>query len=626
MRPAWFLSLAALGVACTPQPKTSTAPEHTPTVAPALAAPVVAPLAIGDVVPDLTALRQGPSSELREVVERYADDHRVLRRRYDVQGSPDRTARLRAFYDEWDRAVDGIPFEDLGLEGRVDWILLHYELRARRSKLEREAKRHADASALLPGIDAVLTLMDLRRRRIRAEPQEAAQVLDQFGRGLEEVRKALKRGQAKSAPQDPKPGDVEGKPTADDGPRLQPSLALAYRATKIAERLRRDLEGWNRYYSGYDPTFAWWTQHPYEALDASLQAHIKTLREDILGEKEGKDPPVVGDPVGKDALEEQLRDSMVAYSPGALIKLAEKELAWCEEQIRLAAAAMGHGDDWRAALEEVKQMHVGPGEQPEVVRALAEEATQFVESRDLLTVPELAKEVWRVRMMTPERQKVTPFFTGGEVVSVSFPTDTMSHEEKRMSMRGNNIPFSRATVHHELIPGHHLQLFMIERHQPQRRAFRTPFWIEGWALYWEMRLWDLGFPRTPQERVGMLFWRMHRCARVIFSLRFHLGEMTAPEAIEFLVTRIGHEPENAEGEVRRSFAGDYPPLYQLAYLTGGLQIRALHQEMVVKGNMQEKAFHDAILRGGPIPIELVRARLRAEAPPRDFEPSWRFGG
>ena len=93
---------------------------------------------------------------------------------------------------------------------------------------------------------------------------------------------------------------------------------------------------------------------------------------------------------------------------------------------------------------------------------------------------------------------------------MSYPTDTMDHDDKLMSMRGNNIHFSRSTVFHELIPGHHLQQFMTARYNPHRRAFGTPFWTEGWALYWEMLLWDDGFPKTPENRVGMLFWRMHR--------------------------------------------------------------------------------------------------------------------
>jgi uncharacterized protein (DUF885 family) len=139
-----------------------------------------------------------------------------------------------------------------------------------------------------------------------------------------------------------------------------------------------------------------------------------------------------------------------------------------------------------------------------------------------------------------------------------------------------------------------------------------------------MRLWDLGFARGPEDRIGMLFWRKHRCARIQFSLGFHLGTMTAPQAVEFLVERVGHERSAAEAEVRRSVAGNYGPLYQAAYLLGGLQIRALQRELVGGGRLSERAFHDGVLQQNSIPIEMVRAALRGESLPPDHVPSWRF--
>jgi hypothetical protein len=273
----------------------------------------------------------------------------------------------------------------------------------------------------------------------------------------------------------------------------------------------------------------------------------------------------------------------------------------------------------------VKTLHVEPGKQPALILALAREAEAYLEEHGLITVPPLAREVWRMQMMTPERQKVNPFFTGGEVISVSFPTDTMDHADKLMSLRGNNEHFARATVFHELIPGHHLQSFMTARYNSHRRVFQTPFWTEGWALYWEMLLWDRGFQKSAENRVGMLFWRMHRAARIIFSLRFHLGTMSPQECIDFLVDRVGHERANATAEVRRSF-NTAPPLYQLAYMTGGLQFRALRRELVESGRMTDRQFHDAVITGGPMPVEMVRARLLKLAPARDHKPSWRFAG
>ncbi len=95
-----------------------------------------------------------------------------------------------------------------------------------------------------------------------------------------------------------------------------------------------------------------------------------------------------------------------------------------------------------------------------------------MDRNQLVTIPQLCRDAWRMDMMTPERQLVNPFFTGGEVISVSFPTNTMPHESKLMSLRGNNIHFSRATVFHEVIPGHHLQGYMTSRYKTYRRALR----------------------------------------------------------------------------------------------------------------------------------------------------------
>jgi uncharacterized protein (DUF885 family) len=167
-------------------------------------------------------------------------------------------------------------------------------------------------------------------------------------------------------------------------------------------------------------------------------------------------------------------------------------------------------------------------------------------------------------------------------------------------------------------------MYMAERHHPYRKLFRTPFLVEGWALYWEMLLWDLGFARTPEEKVGMLFWRVHRSARIIVSLGFHLGTMKPAEMVDFLVKRVGHEPDGATAEVRRYIGDDYGPLYQAAYMLGGLQIRALYKERVASGAMTPRAFHDAVLRENAIPIEMIRASLAQQELKRDFSSQWRF--
>jgi uncharacterized protein (DUF885 family) len=332
----------------------------------------------------------------------------------------------------------------------------------------------------------------------------------------------------------------------------------------------------------------------------------------------------VGAPIGREALLAELEHAWIPYTPEELVAIADREMAWARARMLEASRELGHGDDWRAALEHVKGLYVPPGEQTALVERLAREAEDYLIANDLVTVPELARRTWRMEMMSPERQRVNPFFLGGDTVIVSYPTDAMSHADKLMSLRANNEHFSRAVVHHELIPGHRLQHYMQERHNTHRRPFATPFWGEGWALYWELLLWDRGFARGPEDRVGMLFWRMHRCARIRFSLAFHLGDMTPEQCVDLLVDEVGHERASAEGEVRRSFEGGYGPLYQCAYMLGGMQIRALSRELVDSGRMGLREFHDAVLQQGSIPIELVRAALSDETLARTTAPSWRF--
>lgn len=543
---------------------------------------------------------------MRGIVERFTTDREALERYYNIRWSDARRERLGQFLDERSRTLDAVNFAALDQESRIDHLLLQNEIRFQRQELDRQKNQQQEVAGMLPFAQGIVSLEEARRRMEPLDSAKAARTVTDLRGQIADAQRKLEE-----TLKDAKSTNATGK-------------VLGNRAARMIDELRRSLRTWNTFYSGYDPEFSWWMKKPFEDADKALNDYAGVIRKKVVGAVDGEDDPVVGDPIGREALLAALQHEMIPYTPEELIKIAEKEFEWCEKEYKRAARDMGLGDDWRKALEKTTQNYMKPGEQPKLIRQLADEAVTFLEERNLVTIPTLAKQLWRMEMMTPERQKVNPYFTGGEVISVSFPTDGMGHEEKLMSLRGNSIHLCRATVHHELIPGHHLQLFMAARFRTHRAEFRTPFLVEGWALYWEMLLWDLGFPKTPEDRVGMLFWRSHRCARIIFSLKFHLGQMTAPQAIDFLVERVGHERRNATGEVRRSVAGDYGPLYQAAYMLGGLQIRGLRKELVETGKMTDRDFHDAILRENAIPIEFIRASLGGQTLTKDFASQWRF--
>ncbi len=577
-------------------------------------------------VPAQNGARNKPEkiSEMRAAIERYTVDRGSLMRSFPVVMSPNRRARLKKFYEENLNSLKSLDFDSMSQDGKIDYVLFknHLEYELRQSDIQE--KQLAEIQPLIPFAVTIIELEEARRRMEPINSAKLAATLTALRKQVDEQRRAVEKG-------------------------FQGKKSVANRAVLAMNALRTNLRNWYTFYNGYDPMFTWWNEDPYKSLDQALTAYTTSITEKVLGirvenrpaqnvptqgqgfqrqgsgvARAGDSSDIVGDPIGREALIIELRSEMIPYTPEEIIAIGEKEMAWCENEMKKASRALGYGDDWHKALEHVKNLYVEPGKQPEMIRELALEAIKFVEDNNLVTVPELARESWRMEMMTPERQLVSPFFLGGEVIQVSFPTNTMAHEQKMMSRRGNNIHFSRATVHHELIPGHHLQGFMSARHKPYRAVFGTPFWSEGNALYWELLLWDLNFAKTPENRIGMLFWRMHRCARIIFSLSFHLEKMTPQECIDLLVNKVGHERDNATAEVRRSFDGSYGPLYQIAYLIGGLQQYAMHKELVKSGKMTNREYNDALLKEGRIPIEMLRAAITNQKLTRDFVTNWRF--
>ena len=540
---------------------------------------------------------------MRDLIETFQADRASLRRKYDSPMSTPASQRMESFYQQQLKTLALVDFDQLNHGGQVDYVLFRNLISHELRKLELEKQNDERVIPLLPFANQIVQLLDAKSKMQSLDAKLIAAKFDELAKRVEDLTDGLE------------PSEKEGDSS---------SQAVAVRATRRLGELRSRLVKTHEFRKGYDPLYTWWNKKPFERLDNALKAYANAIRRELVGVREDDKHPIVGEPIGREALLSELQFEMIPYEPDELIDIANVQFAWCDKEMEKASQDLGFGKDWRKTQQFVKDKHVDPGEQPKLIRELALEAERFLAERDLITVPPLCSEVWRMNMMSPERQRFSPYFLGGHTIIVSYPTDGMTHQEKMMSMRGNNIHFARATVHHELIPGHHLQQFMTKRHRPYRQVFSTPFWIEGWALYWEMLLWDLDFARSAEDRVGMLFWRKHRCARIIFSLSYHLGKMNAEQAIDFLVERVGHERKNATAEVRRSISGGYGPLYQAAYMLGGLQIRALHEELVQSGKMTDREFHDAILRENSIPIEMVRAALiRQPLEPR-FQSRWRF--
>lgn len=544
-------------------------------------------------------------SELAPVVRATAADEASVRTYYDLRWSSARLDAIDSLAEQRLSELSHLTWKMLDSASKCDLTMLRYHLQDLRNQVATDRLRLEEMRPLLPYLDLVEDFERDRSDMADLDMPALAGAISAIPEQIRQVREKIVR-----------PGDQAGDGT------IVVSATLALRTAAAGEDLLGKLSRWNEHYRDYVPDFSWWIDAPMNKAQQAMREYHEFLRRELAGQKGEADDPLVGDPVGRERLLQELRREMIAYSPEELIATGQRELAWCQDEMRKCAREMGLGDDVAAAIEKVKQAHVAPGEQAGYITQQADEAIAFV--NDLVTVPDLCAQLWRTQMIPTHDQRYWPFAAYGDaVVMVSYATDEMDTADKMMSMRGNNRHFTRIVVPHELIPGHHLQRFVHDRVQTHRQLFATPFFVEGWALYWEFDLWDRGYAKSPEDRIGMLFWRSHRAARIIVSLKYHLGEMTPEQMVEFLVAEVGHERANATSEVRRYVSEMYSPLYQVAYMIGGIQLRALRDEAQARG-WQLREFNDAILRRGPIPVEMVRAELLELEPGADFEPAWRF--
>ncbi|KAK5626567.1 hypothetical protein RRF57_002282 [Xylaria bambusicola] len=542
------------------------------------------------------------SESTQDRIVRISEDLHEITKFYNIEGSPTRYAKLSEFFESELAALSEAPFTPYSQDEKVDYILLKNFLYRSQRNLKLDREREAEFAPFVePFAEPIREWCEIRQRQLIEEVFEPQMLANSLSKATDAVSGSITHLQEHSK---------------------EYSQATGSRAARRILELRKHIGETCDFYSGYHPSFDYWVASPRTALDTALKKLEKQVRDVLIGSDSGEDT-IVGEPIGRDGLLVELEAEMIQE----LLRIAEREYAWCEKEMKAATSQLGYAN-WRDGLEYVKHLYEPPATHTTFVRGLVAEGATYVKKHDLVTVPRLAEETITITRISPARQRVSPFFLGGHRLQIAYPRADMAHDDKLMTLRGNNRHFSRATAFHEMIPGHRLQIYVGDRSRPYRtKLFSTPFFVEGWALYWEMVVWDRGdFFASPEDKIGTLFWRMHRCIRIIFSLGFHLGRFSAEECVELLVQRVGHERSTAEGEVRRSLNGSYPPLYQAGYMLGALQLIQLRREALGGGRFAEKEFHDRVLKANVMPIEMLRALLLEKELHEDFKATWRFYG
>jgi len=300
----------------------------------------------------------------------------------------------------------------------------------------------------------------------------------------------------------------------------------------------------------------------------------------------------------------------------AILEIGQDQLHANLEARRAAARELDPEADLPSVLERLKADHPATFEEAlEGYRDAMRRARAHLLAHDLVTIPE--DETIEV-LATPEYlRSVMPFAAyfaparfDADQRGIYIVTPAVDNDPNAM-LEHYRASISNTSVH-EAYPGHHLQLAVASKHPSLTRMLTdAPEFVEGWGMYSEQMMREEGFDDGPAFRVSMYTDAIWRACRIILDVRMHRGELTPEAATDFLVEHTGFEAANARAEVRRY---TYTPGYQLSYLLGKILILGLREDEKRRRGaaFSLKAFHDALLRNGSLPVSFHRRLLRGE--------------
>jgi uncharacterized protein (DUF885 family) len=168
-------------------------------------------------------------------------------------------------------------------------------------------------------------------------------------------------------------------------------------------------------------------------------------------------------------------------------------------------------------------------------------------------------------------------------------------------------------AHHETIPGHHLQIALAQESTQipilRRTGFGFSAFVEGWALYAEQLAQEMGANDfDPLGEAGYLQSLLFRAARLVTDTGIHWKRWDRDQATQYMVDTIGNTKTRAQREVERYFAG---PGQANSYKVGHTVWVKVRDAAKAKlgGKFDLKAYHDAVLRSGAMPLTVLERHV-----------------
>jgi len=280
-----------------------------------------------------------------------------------------------------------------------------------------------------------------------------------------------------------------------------------------------------------------------------------------------------------------------------------------------------------ATLDEVRHFldtdpkHSIEGEENlrEWLQKLMDDAMSFLIREHHFDIP---KEIHRVEaMISPPGGAAAMYYTS--------PSEDLSRPGRTWYPANGRTRFplwsEPTTAYHEGVPGHHLQIGMATVNSEKLSRFQRNEFVsghgEGWALYAERLMDELGFLGKPEYRLGYLYAQAFRAARIVVDIgmhcefvipkesKWHGGEAWTPElALEFLSARSSSDDEFNKSEINRYLGW---PAQAISYKLGERVWLSLREDAKRKhgANFDLRAWHAYALDLGNLGLDLLKTEL-----------------
>ncbi len=352
-----------------------------------------------------------------------------------------------------------------------------------------------------------------------------------------------------------------------------------------------------------------------EQARAALVQYVEFLEMDLLPRSDGTWA------IGKEHYDYILQNRwLMDEDADDIIALGRAAFAETTAEAQVVAERIAPGKHWVEVYEELKKDHPSADGLKQAYQEQMDAAQAFVYEHNVLTLP-AGENVITVDTPLAQRRS-SPFGTFDSVgpdedglqgrLVLTPIEEGLTPEQHEARLSAHHTAWVPIIAVHEAYPGHHAQALKVyENPRRLRHYVRESIFSEGWGLFTEQLMFELGFLHGDDVKLTQLRTRLWRAARVILEASLHTGRMTFDEAVDFLVEEVRFDRMAAELEV-----GMYTgrPTYFLGYLIGSMKIEEMRADWIAKyGEPAEpRDFYDKLLIIGSLPPSLVRAELLSE--------------